>query len=89
MHTLTTVLYVFLATTLYVFLAATLYMFLTTSTFEAGALLTANMGQTQSWRCMGLAGTGYAVEEDSGKQAEEKEVLFWSPQVREWRNAHR
>ncbi|KAJ7805405.1 ADP-ribosylation/Crystallin J1 [Mycena olivaceomarginata] len=71
-------------------LAAALYAFLATSTFEAGALLTANMGDdadTVAAVYGGLAGAWYAVEEVSGKQAEGDEALFWSPRVREWRDA--
>ncbi|KAJ7893385.1 ADP-ribosylation/Crystallin J1 [Mycena olivaceomarginata] len=53
-------------------LAAALYVFLATSTFEAGVLLTANMGDdadTVMTMYGGLVGTWYAIEEDSGKQA--------------------
>jgi hypothetical protein len=71
-------------------LAAALYVFLATSTFEAGALLMANMGDdadTVAAVYRALTGAWYAVEEDSEKQAEGQEALFWSPQMREWRDA--
>ncbi|KAJ7788610.1 ADP-ribosylation/Crystallin J1, partial [Mycena olivaceomarginata] len=52
-------------------LAAALYAFLATSTFEAGALLTANMGDdadTVAAVYGGLAGAWYAVEEVVGSR---------------------
>jgi ADP-ribosylglycohydrolase len=70
-------------------LAAALYAFLATTTFEAGALLTANMGNdadTVAAVYGGLAGAWYAVE-DSAPQGDKEEGLFWSPRVREWRKA--
>ncbi|KAJ6557637.1 ADP-ribosylation/Crystallin J1 [Mycena capillaripes] len=77
-------------------LAAALYAFLATRTFEAGALLTANMGNdadTVAAVYGGLAGAWYGVEDppaaakkDSGSEGE-VEGLFWSPRVREWRDA--
>ncbi|KAF7360024.1 hypothetical protein MVEN_00730000 [Mycena venus] len=71
-------------------LAAALYAFLATTTLEAGALLTANMGNdadTVAAVYGGLAGAWYAVE-DSGKTGDKDgEGLFWSPRVREWRDA--
>ncbi|KAJ6557639.1 ADP-ribosylation/Crystallin J1, partial [Mycena capillaripes] len=77
-------------------LAAALYAFLATRTFEAGALLTANMGNdadTVAAVYGGLAGAWYGVEDaavaakkGSGSEGE-VEGLFWSPRVREWRDA--
>ncbi|KAJ7303564.1 ADP-ribosylation/Crystallin J1 [Mycena albidolilacea] len=69
-------------------LAAALYAFLATRTFEAGALLTANMGgdaDTVAAVYGGLAGVWYAAQEEEGADGEEG--LFWSPRVRAWRNA--
>ncbi|KAJ6460218.1 ADP-ribosylation/Crystallin J1 [Mycena sanguinolenta] len=69
-------------------LVAALYAFLVTSTFEAGALLTANMGNdtdTVAAVYGGLAGAWYAVE-DQG-DASEDDQRFWSARVREWRDA--
>ncbi|KAJ7263559.1 ADP-ribosylglycohydrolase-domain-containing protein [Mycena haematopus] len=66
-------------------LAAALYAFLATRTFEAGALLTANMGgdaDTVAAVYGGLAGVWYATQEEEGA-----ERLFWSPRVRAWRDA--
>jgi ADP-ribosylglycohydrolase len=74
-HMLATVLY------LYAFLATTLYAFLATRTFEAAALLIANMGDG--------AGAWYAAEEDRGSRPRGGEALFWSPRVQEWRNTCR
>ncbi|KAJ7367574.1 hypothetical protein DFH08DRAFT_795727 [Mycena albidolilacea] len=56
MHTLTTVLY------LYVFLPATLYMFLAISMFEAGALLMANMGGNADTVAAVYGGAGRHVD---------------------------
>ncbi|KAJ7732699.1 ADP-ribosylation/Crystallin J1 [Mycena metata] len=69
-------------------LAAALYAFLATRTFEAGALLTANMGgdaDTVAAVYGGLAGVWYAAQEEEGADGEEG--LFWSPRVRAWRDA--
>ncbi|KAJ7046212.1 ADP-ribosylation/Crystallin J1 [Mycena alexandri] len=69
-------------------LAAALYAFLATRTFEAGALLTANMGDdtdTVAAVYGGLAGVWYAAQEE--ESADGEEGLFWSPRVRAWRNA--
>ncbi|KAJ7511675.1 ADP-ribosylation/Crystallin J1 [Mycena galericulata] len=69
-------------------LAAALYAFLATRTFEAGALLTANMGDdadTVAAVYGGLAGVWYAAQEEEGADGEE--VLFWSPRVRAWCDA--
>ncbi|KAJ7120344.1 ADP-ribosylation/Crystallin J1 [Mycena epipterygia] len=68
-------------------LAAALYAFLATRTFEAGALLTANMGDdadTVAAVYGGLAGVWYAAQEEG---ADGEERLFWSPRVRAWRDA--
>ncbi|KAJ7105680.1 ADP-ribosylation/Crystallin J1 [Mycena epipterygia] len=68
-------------------LAAALYAFLATHTFEAGALLTANMGDdadTVAAVYGGLAGVWYAAQEEG---ADGEEGLFWSPRVRAWRDA--
>ncbi|KAF7340587.1 hypothetical protein MSAN_02130200 [Mycena sanguinolenta] len=70
-------------------LAAALYAFLATTTFEAGALLTANMGNdadTVAAVYGGLAGAWYGVE-DKDRGSEADQGLFWSPRVREWREA--
>ncbi|KAJ6544440.1 ADP-ribosylation/Crystallin J1, partial [Mycena capillaripes] len=69
-------------------LAVALYAFLATRTFEAGALLTANIGgdaDTVAAVYGGLAGVWYAAQEEEG--ADEEGELFWSPRVRAWRNA--
>ncbi|KAJ6572747.1 ADP-ribosylglycohydrolase-domain-containing protein [Mycena vulgaris] len=69
-------------------LAAALYAFLATRTFEAGALLTTNMGgdaDTVAAVYGGLAGVWYAAQEEEGTDGEGG--LFWSPRVRAWRNA--
>ncbi|KAF8205850.1 ADP-ribosylation/Crystallin J1 [Mycena galopus ATCC 62051] len=69
-------------------LAAALYAFLATRTFEAGALLAANMGgdaDTVAAVYGGLAGVWYAAQEEEGADGEEG--LFWSPRVRAWRTA--
>ncbi|KAF8171025.1 ADP-ribosylation/Crystallin J1 [Mycena galopus ATCC 62051] len=74
-------------------LAAALYAFLATPTFEAGALLTANMGDdadTVAAVYGGLAGAWYAVEEKDEKGGNDRKdggALFWSPRVRAWRDA--
>ncbi|KAF7341347.1 hypothetical protein MVEN_01871200 [Mycena venus] len=69
-------------------LAAALYAFLATRTFEAGALLAANMGGDADtvaavygggWRGCGMQRRRRALMERRG--------LFWSPRVRAWRNA--
>ncbi|KAJ7182356.1 ADP-ribosylglycohydrolase-domain-containing protein [Mycena crocata] len=70
-------------------LAAALYAFLVSTTFEGGALLTANMGDdadTVAAVYGGLAGVWYAPNDLIGEAAEEN-ALFWSPLVREWRAA--
>ncbi|KAF7346679.1 hypothetical protein MSAN_01805700 [Mycena sanguinolenta] len=70
-------------------LAAALYAFLATTTFEAGALLTANMGNdadTVAAVYGGLAGAWYGVE-DKDRGSEADQGLFWSPRVREWCDA--
>ncbi|KAJ6497918.1 ADP-ribosylation/Crystallin J1 [Mycena vulgaris] len=56
-------------------LAAALYAFLATCMFEAGALLTTNMGDDADT----------VAAEEGGTDGEEE--LFWSPRVRAWRNA--
>ncbi|KAJ7614363.1 ADP-ribosylation/Crystallin J1 [Roridomyces roridus] len=63
-------------------LVAALYAFLATPSFEAGALLTANMGDdadTVAAVYGGLAGAWYACEEGQG--------AFWSERVKGWRDA--
>ncbi|KAJ7762857.1 ADP-ribosylation/Crystallin J1 [Mycena maculata] len=67
-------------------LAAALYAFLATASFEAGALLAANMGDdadTVGAVYGGLAGAWYAAEDVGGGEG----GLFWSPRVRAWRDA--
>ncbi|KAJ6479474.1 ADP-ribosylation/Crystallin J1 [Mycena vitilis] len=81
-------------------LVAALYAFLATRSFEEGALLTAHMGNdadTVGAVFGGLAGVWYACEEggastgtSAGKEGtgkEGEEDAFWSPRVREWRDA--
>ncbi|KAJ7508327.1 ADP-ribosylation/Crystallin J1 [Mycena galericulata] len=68
-------------------LVAALYAFLATCTFEAGALLTANMGDdadTVAAVYGGLAGVWYAAQEEG---TDREDGLFWSPRVRAWRDA--
>jgi hypothetical protein len=85
-HMLATVLY------LYAFLATTLYAFLATRTFEAAALLTANMGDGAGtvaavyggWRARGMP-----LRRTVGSRPRGGEALFWSPRVQEWRNTCR
>lgn len=64
-------------------IAAALYCFLSTKTFEAGAIVAANLGNdsdTVAAIYAGLAGVWYASTEDSTQND-----LFWSKRVREWR----
>jgi len=65
-------------------LVAALYAFLATPSFEAGALLTANMGDdadTVAAVYGGLAGAWYACDEGQEGGA------FWSERVKGWRDA--
>ncbi|KAJ7749400.1 ADP-ribosylation/Crystallin J1 [Mycena metata] len=80
-------------------IVAALYAFLATSTFEHGALLTANMGDdadTVGAVYGGLAGVWYAVDEPEGAATatqagggagqEPEGGGFWSQRVRRWRD---
>ncbi|KAJ7749980.1 ADP-ribosylation/Crystallin J1 [Mycena metata] len=77
-------------------IVAALYAFLATSTFEHGALLTANMGDdadTVGAVYGGLAGVWYAVDEPEGAATagggatqEPEGGSFWSERVRRWRD---
>ncbi|KAJ7691442.1 ADP-ribosylation/Crystallin J1 [Mycena rosella] len=68
-------------------LAAALYAFLATRTFEAGALLTANMGDDADTVAAVYGGLAGKEGADGEEGADEEEGLFWSPRVRAWRDA--